>query len=294
MARNLYKEVTDRILAQLANGVVPWKQPWSGQGFGIMPRNAATGRAYSGVNVVLLWARSQDSGFGRPHWLTFKQALEAGGNVRKGEKGETVVYVSAIEKIDEETGLKRRIPFLKSFTVFNVAQCENLPEKIEPTFKPQHTEDRDPEIDEFLALTGADIRHNEQRAYWTRKLDYINLPAFETFTSAGNYYATAFHELTHWTGAEHRLNRDANKAAKKFGDESYSFEELVAELGSAFLCAEFGIANNEGADAAYIEHWSKFLANHESAIVSAASQASKAAEYLRELTIAQPLPMAAE
>jgi antirestriction protein ArdC len=293
MARNLYKEVTDRILSQLAAGVVPWKQPWTGQGFGIMPRNGVTGRAYSGVNVLLLWARAQDSGYARPHWLTFKQALEAGGNVRKGEKGEKVVFVSAIERDDEATGRKVRIPFLKEFTVFNVAQCENLPEKLEPTFAAQHSDERDATIDEFLALTGADIRHNEQRAYWASKGDFINLPAFATFKSAGDYYATAFHELTHWTGAKGRLNR---AAPKKMADQTYSFEELVAELGAAFLCAEFGISNNEGADAAYIAHWSRFLTDHETAIVSAASMASKAAEYLRELALAneQPFAIAAE
>ena len=283
MARNLHQEVTDRILAQLRAGVVPWKQPWKSGGFGAMPRNAVTGRAYSGVNVVLTWATAIERGYDRPHWLTFKQAIDAGGNVRKGEKGTTVVFVSAIEKIDDATGKKVRIPFLKAFTVFNVAQCDNLPETIVPTFKPLNTGERDETADEFLASTGADIRHGEPSAYYARQADFINLPVFEAFSSPNAYYGTAFHELTHWAGAQHRLNR---VKGRKFGDQEYSFEELVAELGSAFLCAEFGF-DNGGADAAYIDHWISFLSSHESALVSAASHASKAVDYMRGLAIAE-------
>jgi antirestriction protein ArdC len=289
MARNIQKEVTDRIIAQLRAGVVPWKQPWQSGGFGVMPKNAVTGRGYSGVNVLLLWATAQERAYDRPHWLTFKQAQEAGGTVRKGEKGTTVVFVSTIEKTDEETGKLVRIPFLKAFTVFNVAQCDGLPETIVPTFKPQNMGERDATADEFLAATGADIRHGEPQAYFHRKSDYINLPAFEAFTAPAAYYATAFHELTHWAGAEHRLNRTKGK---KFGDAEYTFEELVAELGSAFLCAEFNF-DNAGADAAYIDHWIEFLTDHESALVAAASHASKAHNYLRDLAIAEPIAEAA-
>src|ERR1700727_1558711 len=128
--RNLHKEITDRIIERLRNGVVPWRQPWSSKGFGVMPRNAHTQRAYSGANVILLWSRAQESGFVAPLWLTFKQALELGGNVRRGEKGETVIYVSKVIRTDEKTGEKRAIPVLKAYTVFNIAQCDNLPSKI--------------------------------------------------------------------------------------------------------------------------------------------------------------------
>ena len=287
MARNIQKEVTDRILSQLRAGVVPWKQPWTGSGFGVMPRNAVTQRGYSGVNVILLWATAQERGYSRPHWLTFKQAIEAGGTVRKGEKGTTVIFVSTIEK--EEDGKMRRIPFLKAFTVFNMAQCDGLPEAIEPPVKVTNPDTRDATADEFMAATGAVINHGESRAYFRPSTDSIMLPAFETFASAGTYYATAFHELGHWTGAETRLNR---QFGKRFGDQAYSAEELVAELTSAFTCAEFGF-DNLGADAAYIDHWIKFLTDHENAIVTAASHASKALEYMRSLALVEPMKQAA-
>jgi len=283
--RNLHKEITDRILARLKAGVVPWRQPWSGKGFGVMPRNAATSRAYSGANVLLLWSRAQESGFTDPRWLTFKQALEAGGNVRKGEKGECVVYVSHVERIDED-GQKRRIPFLKAYTVFNVSQCDNLPAKIvDPAgaARQWNNDARDGLAEAFIHSTGASVRHGEARAYYTPVRDYVNLPAFETFKSASAYYGVAFHELGHWTGAEKRLNRTFGK---RFGDSAYSAEELVAELASAFLCAEFGF-DNDGADAAYIASWIKFFTEHEKALVAAASAASKAVEFMRGLALAE-------
>ena len=165
--RDLHKEITARIVARLRNGVVPWRQPWSSKGFGVMPRNALTQRAYSGANVLLLWSRAQESDYSAPLWLTFKQALELGGNVRKGEKGETVIYVSKVIRTDEKTGEKRAIPFLKAYTVFNVAQCDNLPSKIvdpnaaERVINPNA---RDELADAFIASTGADYRHGEPRA----------------------------------------------------------------------------------------------------------------------------------
>jgi antirestriction protein ArdC len=285
--RNLHKEITDRIVARLQMGVVPWRQPWSSKGFGVMPRNASTQRAYSGANVLLLWSRAQESGFQAPLWLTFKQALELGGNVRKGEKGETVIYVSKIIKKDDATGERRTIPFLKAYTVFNVAQCDNLPAKVTDPNGAQRVVNpgqRDELADAFIDATGADYRHGEPRAYYRPIGDYVNMPAFESFTNASRYYGTAFHELGHWTGAEKRLNR---QFGKRFGDQAYSAEELVAELTSAFLCAEFAF-DNDGQDAAYIASWIKFLTDHDKAIVAAAAAASRAVEYMREAAIAAP------
>ena len=288
MSRNLQREVTDRILAQLRAGVVPWRQPWSGQASGAMPRNAITARGYSGVNVLLLWATAQERGYSSPKWLTYKQALEAGGNVRKGEKSTMVVFVSTVER-EEKDGTLKRIPFLKAFNVFNVAQCEGLPEIIEPRRARPNPDMRDDTAETFIVSTGAKIGHGESRAYFRPLTDSINLPAFETFSGAGAYYATAFHELGHWTGAETRLNR---QFGKRFGDQAYSAEELVAELTSAFLCAEFAF-DVEGNDAAYIATWIKFLSDHEGAIVTAASHASKAVAFMRDLAIAEPVAEAA-
>ena len=286
--RNLHKEITDRIVARLRAGVVPWRQPWSSKGFGVMPRNACTQRAYSGANVLLLWSRAQESGFQAPLWLTFKQALELGGNVRKGEKGETVVYVSKVIRTDEKTGERRAIPFLKAYTVFNVAQCDNLPSKvIDPTGERRVTNPntRDELADAFIASTGADYRHGEPRAYYQPAGDFVNMPAFESFKSASLYYGVAFHELGHWTGHDKRLSRTFGK---RFGDRSYAVEELVAELTSAFLCGEFGF-DNDGVDAAYIATWVKLLEEHEKVIVAAAAAASRAVEFMREAAIAAPV-----
>lgn len=285
--RNMHKEITDRIVARLKTGVVPWRQPWSSKGFGVMPRNALTQRAYSGANVILLWSRAQESGFSAPLWLTFKQALELGGNVRKGEKGETVIYVSKVIREDDD-GVKRAIPFLKAYTVFNVAQCDNLPAKVTHPNGPQRAVNpntRDELAEAFIASTGATIRHGEPRAYYQPAGDFVNMPPFETFKSASLYYGVAFHELGHWTGAEKRLGRTFGK---RFGDRSYAVEELVAELTSAFLCGEFGF-DNDGVDADYIATWIKLLTEHEKVIVAAAAAASRAVEFMREAAIAAPV-----
>jgi antirestriction protein ArdC len=288
MARDLHQEITARVVARLKAGVVPWRQPWSGKGHGVMPRNAITSRAYRGANVVLLWSRAQESGFSNPRWLTFKQAREAGGSVRKGEKGETVIYVSKIIKIEDD-GSKRTIPFLKAYTVFNIAQCDGLPAGI---VDPDAAElvarrsvvspnTRDEFADAFMGATGATIRHGEARAYYRPIDDLVNLPPFETFINASAYYGVAFHELGHWSGSPKRLDR---AFGKRFGDQAYSAEELVAELTSAFLCAEFAF-DNDGADAAYIAHWIAFLTDHSKAIVTAAAAASRAVEFMRSLAL---------
>jgi len=276
------QEVTDRILDQLKAGVCPWKQPWTGgTGSNLMPVNHVTGRAYSGVNVLLLWIRAQDAGYDNSRWLTYKQAQEAGGHVRKGEKGVRVVFVSTFERETQDG--PERVPFLKAFTVFNVAQCEGLSVNAEPR-KPVSENVRDDDAEGFIRATGAVINHGEGRAYFKPSTDTIMIPDFETFTSASAYYATVFHELGHWTGAPSRLDR---QFGKRFGDDAYAAEELVAELTSAFCCAELGIQNTAGADAAYIAHWLKFLTDHSTAILTAASKASKALEYLRGKAIAE-------
>jgi len=288
MSRNIQKEVTDRIIGQLKAGVCAWRQPWTTAGTAAMPRNAITGRAYSGVNVLLLWGAAHDRAYCAPLWLTYKQAQEVGGNVKKGEKGVNVIFVSTVEKTNDE-GKIEKFPFLKSFTMFNVAQCENLPTNITPEFKGINPDNRNQLADEFMTATGANIRHTGARAYYTTKGDYINLPMFDAFTCANTYYSTAFHELGHWTGADHRINRTFGK---RFGDRAYSVEELVAELTSAFLCAEFGF-DCQGADAAYLDHWIKTLSENENIIIAAASAASKAADYCRSLALAEPLAIAA-
>lgn len=279
MPKNLHAEITAKIVARLDAGVVPWRKPWRSYGSGNMPRNAITNRPYSGANTVLLWMEAEERGYSGAKWLTYRQAKEAGGQVRKGEKGARVIYVGRIVKEDEKTGRDRAIAFLKSYWVFNVDQCDGLDHQLEALPREVNPDRRDELADEFMRSTGASIRHGESRAYYASTGDYINLPIFESFKGREEYYSTAFHELTHWTGEVSRLNRTFSK---RFGDASYSAEELVAELGGAFLCAEFGFDNSTlDNSAAYIDHWCRFLTEHENAFVEAAGKASKAVDYLR-------------
>jgi antirestriction protein ArdC len=297
--RNLQKEITDRIIGQLKAGCVPWRKPWSTRATGtvdgapvLFPRNAVTGRTYSGINILLLWGKMDDCAFTDARFLTFKQAKELGGSVRKGEKGAEIVFVNFVEREDRNNPDKiARIPFLKSYHVFNVSQCDDLPSKIVDASNvteraPIKANERDATIDEFIAATGATIRHGEPRAFYTTAGDYVNMPIFQSFESAHAYYAVLFHELGHWTGAAHRLNRTFGK---RFGDRAYAAEELVAELSSAFTCAEFGI-DNDGQDAAYIATWIERLEANDGLLVAAASAASKAVELMRGLAIAAPVP----
>jgi antirestriction protein ArdC len=284
MKRDLHAEVTAKILASLDAGVVPWRKPWRAYGSGNMPRNAITNRPYSGANTVLLWITAEERGYAAPKWLTYKQAAEAGGQVRRGARGTQIVYVGRVVKKDETTGRERAIAFLKSFTVFNLAQCDGLEHLVDAAPKIINPDERDALADEFMKSTGAVVQHGESRAYYSSKSDYINLPMFEAFKGAEDYYATAFHELTHWTGHEKRLNRTFGK---RFGDATYSAEELVAELGSAFLCAEFGFDNTLENSASYIDHWRSFLNEHEHAFIEAAGKASRAVEFMRGLAIAE-------
>lgn len=285
MSRNLQAEISVRILAHLKSGVIPWRKPWSGKaGAGGMPRNAVTGRAYSGCNVVLLWMTADECGYAESKWLTFQQAISAGGSVRKGEKGTTVIYVSTFEREDAASGKMARIPFLKAFTVFNIAQCDGLDLGAPAPIAIKSEHERDELTEAFLLATGAKFTFGESRAYYRPASDSINIPHLSTFESSQAYYSVNFHELTHWTGAESRLNRTFGK---RFGDVAYSAEELVAELGAAFLCAEFGYDNDVIENqSAYIAHWIKLLENHEAMFTAAASGASKAVEYMRGVALA--------
>jgi antirestriction protein ArdC len=196
MARNLYHEVSEKILAELATGCPPWVKPWKSIGRGNnIPMNAVSRRPYSGCNVVMLWM----SGYASNRWLTFKQALELGGNVRKGEHGTRIYFVSSYlrkDKDGEETGSTAR--FLKEYTVFNVNQCEGLPDKCfagDP--EPINTEARDAEAQDFITVTGADFREGHGEAYFVPSKDFISMPAFANFKNADTFYSTSFHELGH-------------------------------------------------------------------------------------------------
>jgi len=255
MKRDLYAEVSARIIAELDAGAVPWIKPWSATPGANTPCNAATNRPYSGSNVVLLWM-AQAAGYRTPRYLTFKQALDLGGHVRKGERGTKVYFVKQLQVRDEgadDDDVTRIVPLLREYVVFNVAQCENLPERIvaPDAVKPRNSDERSVAIDEFLACTGANIREGFGEAYYLPGADFISLPRFEAFKSAAHFYSTAFHELGHFSGHKSRLARDLRH---RFGERAYAAEELVAELCSAFLCAEFSI-DGDLRHAGYIENW---------------------------------------
>ena len=258
---DIYTRITDKIVADLEQEVRPWLKPWSAEhAAGKITRPLRhNGIPYNGINVIMLWSAAVGQGYSCPLWLTFKQALELGGNVRRGETGELVVYADRIKRTEIDTRgeeCEREIPFLKGYTVFNAEQCEGLPAQYSakteaPVLTPMQ---RLESADRFFAATGADIRNGGTRAYYAEGADFVQMPPFETFRDAESYAATLAHELTHWTKHDKRLARDMGRA--KWGDEGYAREELVAELGSAFLCADLGLSPETREDhAAYIASW---------------------------------------
>ena len=237
---------------------------------------------------------AQAAGHRTPRFLTFKQALELGGNVRKGERGTKVYFVNQLQVRDQDADNNvsaRLIPMMREYTVFNVDQCENLPDGIS-TGKPirvRNPDARDELADAFLHSTGADIREGYGGAYYVLSRDFISMPAFAGFKGADHFYNVVFHELTHWTGHKSRLDRDLKN---RFGSRDYAAEELIAELGAAFLCAEFGF-DGDVRNAGYIASWIELLKADKRAFFTACSQASKAADYLRGLALTQPTERAA-
>ena len=289
MKRDLYSEVSARIVAELEAGAAPWVKPWSATAGQNVPQNAVTNRPYSGCNVILLWL-ARNRGWPTPRFLTFKQAIEAGGNVRKGEHGTKVYFVKQLQIKDGEEDT-RLVPMMREYTVFNVAQCENLPDGVKAgkPMRVRNPDTRDALADEFLRSTGADIREGHGEAYYVPSHDFISMPAFEAFKGADHFYCTAFHELTHWTGHQSRLDRDLKN---RFGSHEYAAEELIAELGAAFLCAEFGF-DGDVRNAGYIATWIELLKADKRAFFTACNRASKAAEYLRGLALTEPVEVAA-
>ena len=288
---DIYSRVTDQIVTELEKGVRPWIKPWNAEhAAGRITRPLRhNGEPYAGINILMLWAAATAQGFAAPIWMTYRQASELGAHVRKGEKGSPVVYANKLVRTetDEVTGdeSERTIPYMKGYTVFNVEQIEDLPAhyyaKAEPRFDPPARIDH---ADTFFTALGADIRHGGNQAYYAVGLDYVQMPPFETFRDAESYYATLAHECTHWTRHPSRLERDFGR--KRWGDEGYAMEELVAELGAAFLCADLELELAVRDDhAAYIASWLKVLKQDKRAIFTAAAHAQRAADFLHK---AQP------
>jgi len=278
--------VTDKIVEALRAGTMPWRKEYGATKarYGTsMPHNAATGRAYSGINVFLLsmagLAFDND-----PRWITYNQAKAAGGNVKAGEKSPCIVTYMGQATKEQDNGTDKTFRFLKFFSVFHVSQCENLdPAKLSKLL-PESERKLPENAAELIDALGARVLHGHAMPCYSPALDHIEMPDAESFTSEAAHFATLTHELTHWTGAGHRCKRDQSG---RFGSKEYAFEELVAELGSAILCAEYGIDNVDSRSAAYIGSWLEKLEKDEKFIFDAMRLAKKALDFMGETAIAK-------
>jgi antirestriction protein ArdC len=272
--RDIYQEVTDKMLETMESGNIPWLKPWTDTDHGdaAMPYNAISGKNYQGVNTLLLWC----SGYSSQSWLTFKQAKSLGGSVRKGERGRMITYFSPLKITETVNGedIVKTIPLLKNYVVFNVEQCDGLdhskikaPEPIETNFTTAL---------QFALDAGATVNHGGNKAFYAPGQDAITMPPQRAFNDLYRYESTLLHELTHWTGHKTRCDRLKGSA---FGSSSYAFEELVAEIGSAMLCALLGVRADYLQHASYLQSWIKVLKEDKKAIFKAAKLATQASDY---------------
>ncbi|NKL21166.1 ArdC family protein [Rhizobium leguminosarum] len=281
--KDTYQRITDSIIEQLEAGTKPWIRPWRGNSRGSLVPRRATGEAYRGINVLMLWLASEVCGYEENAWMTYRQAQDLGGQVRKGEKGALVVKYGTFTPREREDDDERAIPFLKGYTVFNVEQIENLPERFYrpteelPATPVPHLET----VETFVRNSDAAVSYGGTNACYRPAVDDILMPDRERFVSEVHLYSTLLHEMSHWSGAKHRLDRDLSG---RFGSESYAIEELVAELTASFLCADLGVAHDPRDNTAtYLESWLKVLKNDKRAIITAAAKAQSAADYLHGL-----------
>lgn len=288
---DIYAQITEKLVAALEKGVRPWVQPWSaGHVKGRVTRPLRhNGEPYTGMNVLLLWSESMARGFASPMWMTFRQASELGAHVRKGESGATVVYASRFKRTETDARgdeVEREIPFLKAYTVFNCDQIEGLPQHyyarpVEPIANPI---ERVAHADRFFGYTGAVIRHGGTKAFFAPSSDHVQMPPFESFRDAASYYAVLGHECVHWAGASHRLNRDLSRYHQDRSERAR--EELIADIGASFLCADLGLVPElepRADHASYVASWLKVLQDDRRAIFAAAAHAQRAVAYLHGL-----------
>lgn len=285
---DLYTRVTDTIIADLERGVRPWLQPWNAEHAAspVSRPLRVGGMPYRGINVLMLWAAAVEQHFASPVWMTFRQAKELNASVRKDSKGTLVVYSDRIKKTqtsEDGEAIERDIYFMKGYNVFNVAQIDGLPAHFYATSTPRIDPAlRNTTADRFFAGTGADIRHGGDQAFYAPESDFVQMPPFESFDDPQSYCSTLAHEMTHWTKHPSRLDRSFGRGA--FGSEGYAREELVAEIGAAFLCCDLGVTPEPRDDhAAYLGHWLRVLKEDKRAVFHAAAHAQRAVEFLQSL-----------
>ena len=291
---DIYQRITDRIAAAIEAGAGKWQMPWHPGADGaalVLPVNAATGKPYRGVNTIVLWAAAQAEGYPSAVWATYKQWAELGAQVRKGERASPVVFWKINDKDEQEDAengaedSRRPRVFARGYSVFNVAQVDGYAAPALPVLPEA---ERIGHAETFFAAIGADVRHGGNRACYVPSLDQVRMPPFEAFRDPVAYYATLAHEATHWTGHASRCARDLRG---RFGEEAYAAEELIAELGAAFLCADLALAPEPRPDhAAYVASWLKVLRGDKRAIFSAAAKAQAAADWMhaRQAAVDRP------
>lgn len=288
--QDIYQRVTNEMITALEKGTPPWRKPWKGNNDGDnrplgLPLRS-NGVPYSGVNIVLLWIAKEEGDYTSNRWMTYQQAKEVGGQVRKGEKGTTIVYANKFTKTESDADGKeteKQIAFLNTYTVFNVGQVDGLPENLQETASPLPEEEsgRIEQLETFYRALPATVYHAGNRAYYHIGTDRIVLPPFTAFTTPQAYYAVRGHETIHWTGHKTRLEREG--LGKRYGTKSYAFEELVAELGASFLCAAQGIYHVTRDDhASYLGEWLSLLKDDKKMIFRAAAEAQRAVSYVQD------------
>jgi antirestriction protein ArdC len=287
---DIYERVTNRIVELIERGA-DYKRPWTSVAATGLPVNFASKKAYRGINTLVLWAEASEKGYSSNTWGTYAQWSEVGAQVRKGEKSACVVFWkfwdvagSGESQDGEESESTSRRCMARAYHVFNLAQVDNAPASIPQVPVPHFDAARIPELDSFVAATGAKVSNDGgARAFYRPATDSIHMPAFSLFPEAWGYYSTLTHELTHWTSHESRLNRK-KELGRRFGDSNYAMEELIAELGSAYLCATLGLSPEEPREdhAGYLAGWLKVLKSDKRAIFTAASKAQAASDYLIE------------
>lgn len=269
---NVYEIVTKEIMQKLEDGTIPWQKPWNAE----LPMNLISKKEYRGINLFLLNMKR----FTNPYWLSFKQVDELGGSVRSGEKGSMVVFYKWFQKIDIDNEVKDEFPILRYYKVFNADQCTglNIP-KLEAKLEFAPIEKCEQIIDQMNNKPS--INHDGNAAYYRPSNDSVTMPPKEIFKSIPEYYSTLFHEITHSTGHQSRLNRNTLTDICPFGSTNYSKEELVAEMGAAFLCGHAQIENKTiDNSASYIKGWLERLKNDSRLVLQAAGLAQKAVDYI--------------
>jgi antirestriction protein ArdC len=267
---DIYELVNEKIIKALETGTAPWRKSWRSMG---QQKNLVSGKAYQGLNQFMLAMEETTT----PYWLSYKQALDLGGNVKSGSKGQRIVFWKLLDH--EKDGKIQSVPLLRYSTVFNLDQCEGIKTPDSSAASPLVFTPIE-KAENILSGYRVEMKHGGERAFYVPKFDTITMPPKESFSSTEAYYSTLFHEMTHSTGHESRLKREGITEVHHYGDAVYSKEELIAEFGAAFLCCKAGIESTLDNSASYIQGWLKILKANKTWLVNSASAAQKAVNYI--------------